>query len=145
MIGMIVTGHGKFAPGAVDALKLLVGEQEYCEAVEFEPSDSVEQLTEKIDAVWQRLTKECDGVVVFTDIPGGTPFNVSIRLKMERYPDSEVISGTNVPILMTAALSHTDADTAKDLANEAVEFIREQSFLFVPPEPGDDDDEVDED
>ena len=64
---------------------------------------------------------------------------------MERYPDSEVISGTNVPILMTAALSHTDADTAKDLANEAVEFIREQSFLFVPPEPGDDDDEVDED
>lgn len=57
MIGMIVTGHGKFAPGALDALKLLVGEQEYCEAVEFEPSDSVEQLTEKIDAVWQRRRK----------------------------------------------------------------------------------------
>ena len=63
---------------------------------------------------------------------------------MERHHNSEVISGTNVPILMTAALSHTDAATAKDLADEAVEFMREQSFLFVPPEPGDDD-EVDED
>lgn len=144
MIGMIVTGHGKFAPGALDALTLLVGEQEYCEAVEFEPSDSVEQLTEKLDSVWSRFARECDGVVVFADIPGGTPFNVAIRLKMERYPLSEVISGTNVPILMTAALSHTDAATARALAEEAVEFIREQSFLFVPPEPGDDE-EVDED
>ena len=63
MIGMIVTGHGKFAPGALDALKLLVGEQEYCEAVEFEPSDSVEQLTEKIDPVCGSIetfpTKRC--------------------------------------------------------------------------------------
>ena len=37
MIGMIVTGHGKFAPGAVDALTLLVGEQDkFREAVEFQ-------------------------------------------------------------------------------------------------------------
>lgn len=144
MIGMIVTGHGKFAPGALDALTLLVGRQEFCEAVEFAPTDSVEQLTDKIDAVWCRLAQECDGVVVFTDIPGGTPFNVAIRLKMERHPDDEVISGTNIPILMTAALSHTDADAPGDLAAEAVEFMREQSFLFIPSSPGEEE-EVDED
>lgn len=145
MIGMILTGHGKFAPGMMDVVTLIAGEQKACEVVEFVPTDSIEELTEKMTAAWDRLEASCDGVVVFTDIPGGSPFNVAMRQKMLRGGGCEVIGGSNAPMLLVAAMSHEDAESAAELAEEALEAGKEQQFIFVPPVMDDDDDEMDED
>lgn len=145
MIGMIVTGHGKFAPGIWDVVTLIVGEQENCEVVEFVPTDSIEELTGKMTAAWDRLEERCDGVVVFADLPGGSPFNVAVRQKLQRRKPCEVLAGVNVPMLSTAAMSHEDAAAPAELIEEALEAGREQMFQFVPPQLSDDGDEMDED
>ena len=55
MVGMIVTGHGSFATGITSGLRLLAGEPEDYEAVDFLPEDSVDSLTEKLRAAAERL------------------------------------------------------------------------------------------
>lgn len=100
MIGMIATGHGSFATGITSGLKLLAGEPQDYETVDFLPEDSAEALAQKLDAAYERLSG-CEGIVIFADLTGGTPFNVSIRMKME-HPERqiEVIGGSNLPAVL---------------------------------------------
>ena len=104
MIGIIVTGHGSFATGITSGLKLLAGETEYYEAVDFLPEDSVEALTEKLLRAVEALSG-LEGILILTDIAGGSPFNVSLKLKLTRTEAIEVIGGTNLPVLLEAYLS----------------------------------------
>ena len=83
MIGIIVTGHGSFATGITSGLKLLAGETAYYEAVDFLPEDSVEALTEKLLRAVEALSG-LEGILILTDIAGGSPFNVSLKLKLTR-------------------------------------------------------------
>lgn len=139
MTGIIVTGHGKFASGLVDVVTLIAGEQDHCEVVEFIPTDSIEQLTEKMEAAWNKLDGSCDHVLVFCDLPGGSPFNVAIRLKLQRQKPAEVLAGANAPMLSTAAMSRDTADSLEELVAEALEAGKENIFAFVPPQLTDDD------
>lgn len=143
MIGIIVTGHGKFAPGIMDVVELIVGEQANCEVVEFVPTDSIEQLTDKMATAWERLDTGCDGVLVFCDLPGGSPFNVAIRLKLQRQKPAEVLAGVNVPMLSTAAMSRDSVSSLDELVEEVLEAGKENIFAFDPP-PLTDDDEWEE-
>ena len=106
MIGMIATGHGSFATGITSGLKLLAGEPQDYETVDFLPEDSAEALAQKLDAAYERLSG-CEGIVIFADLTGGTPFNVSIRMKME-HPERqiEVIGGSNLPAVLAQRFSH---------------------------------------
>lgn len=72
MVGMIVTGHGSFATGITSGLRLLAGEPENYEAVDFTPEDSVDTLTEKLTAALERLAG-CDGIVIFADMISRNP------------------------------------------------------------------------
>ncbi|MGL6220061.1 MAG: hypothetical protein ACRC36_18605 [Lacrimispora sphenoides] len=83
MIGMIVTGHGSYATGITSGLKLLAGEPENYEPVDFLEDDSLEILTGKLAAAAKRLS-QCTGILIYADLTGGSPFNVSVRMKMER-------------------------------------------------------------
>ena len=73
MVGMIVTGHGSFATGITSGLKLLAGEPEDFESVDFTPEDSVDSLKEKLKAALARL-QDCEEVIIFTDLTGGSAF-----------------------------------------------------------------------
>ena len=107
MIGMIATGHGSFATGITSGLKLLAGEPQDYETVDFLPEDSAEALAQKLDAAYERLSG-CEGIVIFADLTGGTPFNVSIRMKME-HPERqiEVIGGSNLPAVLEGYMART--------------------------------------
>lgn len=106
MIGIIVTGHGSFATGITSGLKLLAGETKSYEAVDFLPEDSVEDLTEKLLRAVETLIGG-EGILILTDIAGGSPFNESLKLKLTREESIEVIGGTNLPVLLEAYLSRT--------------------------------------
>lgn len=141
MIGMIVTGHGFFATGITSALKLLVGEPEQYEAVDFEPEDSIDMLTEKLKAAVDRL-KDCEGILLLTDLRGGSPYNVASRLCMAEKEGLEVVAGTNLPMLIEVYMSRgmvPDADALAGMALEAgsSQVVRfERAALFTA---GDDD------
>ena len=73
MIGLIVTGHANFGTGITSSVNLIAGEQEAYRAVDFLPTYSTEDLTQEISKAIDDL-KDCEGIIIFTDLMGGTPF-----------------------------------------------------------------------
>lgn len=141
MTGMIVTGHGSFATGITSGLKLLAGEPQRYEAVDFLPEDSVESLTEKLAGAAERLG-ECDGIIIYADLTGGSPFNVAIRMKMEKGRVLEVIGGANLPAVLDGYMTRDMAGDVKSLAEAGVEAGRAAMVWFQ--ETNDDEDEYEE-
>ena len=101
MIGLVVTGHGHFADGIHTSAQMIAGENEYVRYINFEEGMTPEQLAEKFNAAFDEF-RTCDGVVVLSDLPGGSPFKTAVECKYAR-PDQkiEVISGTNLPMIVS--------------------------------------------
>lgn len=134
MIGMIVTGHGSFATGLTSGLKLLAGEMEHYEAVDFEPEDSIDQLTAKLKNALEHLS-DCEEIAVFADLTGGSPFNVAARLKMAGTAcPLEVCGGANLPVVLQAYLSRSMYDNVKSFMDSSLEEGKKQMVRFVPEE-----------
>ena len=131
MAGIIITGHANFALGMMSAVKLVFGSPENLKIVNFGEEDSSEVLENNIKTAIHEL-KECDGLLCFTDIAGGTPFQVASRLSMEE-AEMRVISGTNLPMLL-GVLSERDDMDLRELAEYALEVGREEvkEFIFIP-------------
>lgn len=72
MIGLVVTGHGHFADGIHTSAQMIAGENEYVRYINFEEGMTPEQLAEKFNAAFDEF-RTCDGVVVLSDLPGGSP------------------------------------------------------------------------
>lgn len=115
MIGIIVTGHGNFATGMVNALELLAGSPEALEAIDFEGSQSGEALSEIICNSAMKMD-DGNGVLVMTDLRGGTPFNISTQLSMSKCKNLEIVAGSNLPMLVEAYMSRDFVDSAAALA-----------------------------
>jgi PTS system mannose-specific IIA component len=100
MIGMILVTHGDLAVEFVKAMEHVVGAQNNVATVCIGPSDDMEQRRREIaDAI--RDVDSGEGVVVLTDLFGGTPSNLAISL-MEA-GKIEVIAGINLPMLIRLA------------------------------------------
>ncbi|MFC3050364.1 PTS sugar transporter subunit IIA [Kordiimonas pumila] len=118
MIGMVVVTHGRLADEFVSATEHVVGAQEQLRAICIGPDDDMERRRKDImDAV-----KEVDsghGVVLLTDMFGGTPSNLAISL-LEK-GRVEVIAGINLPMLikLSSVRRGSDLATAVEAAKEA--------------------------
>ena len=131
MIGLIVTGHGNFATGLTSGLKLLAGDPEQYEAVDFEPEDSIDCLTEKLTAAVSRLSS-CDSIAVFADLTGGSPFNVACRMKMAGIGrPMEVAGGTSLPVVLQAYMGRMATEDVEMLVTEALDGGKGQMVRFV--------------
>ncbi len=100
MIGLVLVTHGRLAEEFVAAMQHVVGPQQQISAVCIEADDDIEQRRGDI----VRALREVDsgeGVVVLTDMFGGTPSNLAIST-MDR-PGIEVIAGVNLPMLIKLA------------------------------------------
>ena len=120
MLGLLVTGHGHFATGLNSSLELIAGAQPNVALVDFEADHSIETLKENLTKALDSL-KEYDGVLVLSDLPGGSPFKTAVELKFER-PDQaiEVISGTNLPLLVASATMTSVFENPLDLAEAMI-------------------------
>ncbi|WP_375089295.1 PTS sugar transporter subunit IIA [Peribacillus sp. RS7] len=97
MIGIVLTGHGSFPTGMLESVQLIVGEIKQVEVIPFEEDVTIlEQVVFKaIDNV-----ETGAGVVCFTDLAGGTPFNVCSRIASGK-DNIRVVAGTNLPMLLS--------------------------------------------
>ena len=98
MIGIVLCGHGQFASGLYSSIHLIAGEQEAFQTVDFSEEMGSELLQEKLAAAVKAVDQH-QGVVIFTDIPGGTPFNQAVMFSIKK-EDVKVVSGTNLPALL---------------------------------------------
>ena len=117
MIGMVLVTHGRLAEEFKSALEHVVGPQEQCETVCIGPDDDMEERRENIlDAVQE--ADSGDGVVILTDMFGGTPSNLAISI-MGQAP-VEVLAGVNLPMLIKLASIRGSA-TLSDAVHTAME------------------------
>lgn len=118
MIGIVIVTHGGLAGEFRAALEHVVGPQTQLETISIGPEDDMELRRGDILAAVKRA--ECgSGVVILTDMFGGTPSNLAISVMDEA--KVEVIAGVNLPMLIKLASVRSDAPLAKavDLAKES--------------------------
>jgi PTS system mannose-specific IIA component len=100
MIGLVLVTHGRLAEEFVAAMEHVVGPQRQVQAISIGPEDDMEQRRKDIlDAV--ASVDSGKGVVLLTDMFGGTPSNLAISI-MDK-AKVEVIAGINLPMLIKLA------------------------------------------
>ena len=100
MIGLILVTHGKLAEEFVAAMTHVVGKQEAVVAISIGPEDNMEKRRTDIGNAVKQVDSGA-GVIILTDLFGGTPSNLAISL-MKR-GKVEVIAGINLPMLIRLA------------------------------------------
>jgi PTS system mannose-specific IIA component len=97
MIGVVVVAHFKLAREMVAATELIVGPQEQFTYVDIFPDEDVEQIKGRVTAALKHVNAG-EGVLMLTDMFGGTPSNISLSFLEEGRV--EVVTGVNLPMLI---------------------------------------------
>ena len=138
MIGIIVIGHGHFASGLKSNVELIVGEEQYLRTVDFEVSDSPDDVDKKIDSAIKELS-ECTGIIMLTDVLNGTPFNCAIKYSIKNNM-IKTIYGANAAMLLTLVMKNKSSDDINEIAKDLVEIGKSQIGLFSLDQCSSDDD-----
>ncbi|KAF5052949.1 PTS system fructose-specific EIIA component [anaerobic digester metagenome] len=97
MVGVILVTHGQFGQHLLEAAQTILGPQEQCVHIAVEGAvDMATLLTDLKNAVKRMETGE--GVIILTDMFGGTPSNISLSLLQPGKVD--VLTGVNLPMLL---------------------------------------------
>lgn len=112
MIGLVLVTHGQLANEFRLALEHVVGPQERIETIAIGPDDDMEQRRQDIlQAV--AAVNSGQGVIILTDMFGGTPSNLAISVMQEGA--IEVLAGVNLPMLIKLARTRNADDIQKAL------------------------------
>ena len=117
MIGIVVVTHGRLADELVAATEHVVGPLDACTAISIGADDDMERRRDDIRAAVKDADAG-DGVIIVTDMFGGTPSNLAISLLDKDHV--EVIAGANLPMLIKLAEARARL-SVKELADSAAE------------------------
>jgi len=98
MIGLVIATHARLGEELVAAARMIIGPSDRVRAVSINPGDGVEQVRSTLVEAMTAVNPDGDGVVVMTDMFGGTPSNISLA-----FLDSgqvEVLTGVNLPMVL---------------------------------------------
>ncbi len=96
-VGVLLVTHGVFGGSLLDAGQMIVGPQEGIEAVSVVVSSGVDEILAELKSALLRLDRGL-GVLVLTDLFGGTPTTLSLSLR--KLGNIEVVAGVNLPMLL---------------------------------------------
>jgi mannose/fructose-specific phosphotransferase system component IIA len=117
VINFLIVTHGEFGAYLTEAAESIVGRQEQgVRVLSISPRVAVDELRERIRRAIGDLSGD-DGLILFTDMPGGTPSNLAFPL-VKNAPRVEMITGVNLYMLVSA-FGHR-ADTALSALVEKV-------------------------
>ena len=114
MIGALIVTHGNLAHELLNAARQIEADVHGIEAVPLEWSDTVDEAREKIAAALARVGHD-RAVIIFTDMFGGTPSNISLSfLEVGRI---EIVTGVNLPMIVKFATVKQEAKDVSTLAH----------------------------
>jgi PTS system mannose-specific IIA component len=131
-IGGVVVSHGQLANELLSAAETVVGPVESIHAVSIGWHDDVEMAKDEI----QRAIKQADqgsGVVVLTDMFGGTPTNISAMFLKEG--QVEIVTGVNLPMIIKFVTSDREGslyDLAREIEEQGKQSIYRTAALLEP-------------
>jgi len=98
MVGILIVSHGRLAEALISSVQFLVGNLQKIRGVSIWPKDKGKEVRDRIQKEIEEVD-DGDGVVILTDVMGGTPTNLSLSfLEDEKV---EVVTGVNMPMLLT--------------------------------------------
>ncbi|MGB9893988.1 MAG: PTS sugar transporter subunit IIA [Candidatus Saccharicenans sp.] len=130
MIGGVIVSHGKLAEELLNALTIILGEAPNIEAISIGWYDDVEESKKKISQSLKKVDQK-NGVIIFTDMFGGTPSNLSFSFLAEN--NIEIITGVNLPMLIkfvSLQRSNNLREVAKKVAEQGKKNIHLVSTLL---------------
>ncbi|MDZ7628661.1 MAG: PTS sugar transporter subunit IIA [Parvularculaceae bacterium] len=113
MIGLVIVTHGRLAENFVAAMEHVVGPQTAIETVAIAADDDMERRRDDILEAARKVDAG-KGVIILTDMFGGTPSNLAISV-MGR-ANAEVIAGVNLPMLIKLASIRGDRSLKEAVA-----------------------------
>lgn len=122
-IGGVIVTHGNLANELLKAAKQVVGDLDHIASVSIGWNDDVEQSRKEIKTAIEKVSNK-SGVLLLTDMFGGTPTNISAMFIKEN--EVEVVTGVNLPMVIKLA-SQNSEKTLSEMA-EAVEAQGKQSI-----------------
>ena len=105
MVGLVVATHGRLAEELLRTAEGIVGPLEQCAAVSVAADVSMDEARARLGEAVRRADTG-DGVLVLTDMFGGTPANLALTFLDEKV---EVITGVNLPMILKLATARADA------------------------------------
>lgn len=111
MIGLVVVCHEDMGPELVKAAEMIVGKIDAVTTVSVKQESAPEQLRDEIQSAIKRVDRK-HGVMLFTDMFGGTPSNIALAFLGESI---EVVTGVNLSMLIKFA-NHRDEKSLTELA-----------------------------
>ncbi len=143
MIGLIVTGHGHFATGLTSSIDLIAGPQEHYVAVDFD-GEGTTKLENDLKAAVETLS-DCDGIIVFSDLAGGSPFKTAVLVTSGK-ENVKVLAGTNLAMLCEIAMARTMIEDLDTLVSCALTTGKDGVVQFEMPavdnEPSEDEEGI---
>lgn len=130
---ILITSHGSLCTGMLESYEMLAGKALGITALPLTPDDTGQYqvaLATFIDSTREQL-------LILCDIPGGTPYNESYRAFLENPDKLRIVSGLNLPMLLTAGLALNQNYKLDELAELAAKAANESITIpAVMPEVG---------
>jgi PTS system mannose-specific IIA component len=104
MVGLVVATHGQLGDELLRTAASIVGPMERCEGLSLTAGSSMEDARRHLGEAIQRVD-DGQGVLILTDMFGGTPANLALTFLEERI---EVVTGVNLPMLLKLATGRAD-------------------------------------
>ena len=123
MIGIILVTHGNLAIEFRQAVEHVVGQQKNLQAIAIGADDNMETRRKDIVKAVSQVDTGC-GVIILTDMFGGTPSNLAISIMQPG--EIEVIAGVNLPMLVKLASVRCNCDMA-----QAIEAARDSGRKYI--------------
>jgi PTS system mannose-specific IIA component len=105
MVGILVVAHRRLAEELIGTAELIVGKIDNCIGLSLDPDLPVDDLRQQITDAMNEVN-DGDGVIILTDMFGGTPSNLS--LSFLNHKGIEVVTGVNLPMLLKLAQSRQE-------------------------------------
>src|SRR4030066_671607 len=125
MVGILVVSHGGLADALIASVQSLVGNLQRTRGFSIWPKEKEEEVKDRVRKEIAEVD-DGDGVVILTDILGGTPTNLSLSFLEEE--KVEVVTGVNLPMLLTLA-SDRNGRSSKEIGWRAKESGRRSIIL----------------
>ncbi len=123
MIGVVIVAHGQLAHAFKEGTELITGAQKNFMAVSVGAQNKVDMAREKLkEAIAQ--VDQGDGVLILTDMFGGTPSNMSLSFLEEKR--IEVLTGVNLPMLIKLVNLRQESPDLESLKEELCIYGREK-------------------
>ena len=132
MVGGVIVTHGQLANELVSAAEMIVNEIPHIAAISIGWHDDVDVAREEVAKAIQRADTG-SGVIVLTDMFGGTPTNIAATFLGEA--SVEVVTGVNLPMVIKLATQEPDetvTDLARRIRDEGQQQIYVASDILAP-------------